>query len=111
VSARIVVRRANRDDGAMQDMRQGFCPLCGHNEVIEASATDFVGDAGPTRPMSVTHEIGWGGVKHIGVFDTYVCRRCGFTQWFARNPDGIPIGEGHATRLIQGTRTESGPYR
>lgn len=95
----------------MPDIREGICPLCNHNEVIGASAADFVGTAGPARPMSVTYEIGWGGVKHIGVFDTFVCRRCGFTQWFARDPDQIPVGEGYGTRLIKGTRNEGGPYR
>jgi hypothetical protein len=94
----------------MQDIREGICPLCSHNEVIAASASDFVGDAA-VRPMAVTHEIGWFGVKHIGVFDTYVCRRCGFTQWFARDPDQIPVGGDSPTRLVVGTRTDSGPYR
>jgi hypothetical protein len=32
----------------------------------------------------------------------YVCRRCGFCQWYARNPGTIPISAGHQTRLIEG---------
>jgi hypothetical protein len=95
----------------MRDMRKGFCALCGHNEIIEASTADFVGDSGPTRPMSVTYEIGWGGVKHMGLFETCVCRRCGFTQWFALEPAQIPIGPDHATRLVKGVEETDGPYR
>lgn len=96
---------------SMRDMRDGFCGLCGHNEVIMARATDFVGDSGPTRPLSVTSEIGWGGVKHMGVFRTYVCRRCGFTQWFALRPELIPLGDEHGTKLLVGEQETGGPYR
>jgi CheY-like chemotaxis protein len=99
------------DDVRMRDMRQGLCSLCGHNEIIEASAADFVGDSGPTRPMSVTYEIGWAGVKHIGKFKTFVCRRCGFTQWFALAPESIPVAQEYGTRLLKGEDHDNGPYR
>jgi hypothetical protein len=58
MSIAIAERHDHRDDLCMQDIRQGICPLCGHDEVVEASAADFVGEAGPARPMSVTYEIG-----------------------------------------------------
>ncbi len=95
----------------MRDMRQGICPSCGHNQIVEATTSDFVGSTGPTRPLSVTHEIGWAGVKHLGVLKTCVCRRCGLVQWFAESPETIPIGPGHGTRLIEGSDSDGGPYR
>jgi hypothetical protein len=59
----------------------------------------------------VTAEISWSGVRHLGVFKTYVCRKCGYTQWFASRPEAIPIGESHGTTLINGKEELGGPYR
>jgi hypothetical protein len=45
-------------------------------------------------------------VKHpdlrepVGIFETYVCRTCGFTEWYAHDPEAIPIGPEYGTELI-----------
>jgi hypothetical protein len=36
----------------------------------------------------------------IGIFEVYVCRACGFTEWYALEPDRIPIGPEYATELV-----------
>ena len=43
----------------------------------------------------------------------YVCRRCGYTQWFTKQPREIPIDLHKGTRLIKGSSPPSdhGPYR
>ena len=46
----------------------------------------------------------------VGKLMLYVCRKCGYTQWFARSPEKIPIGEEYQTKLIQG-RPPQGPFR
>jgi hypothetical protein len=32
----------------------------------------------------------------------YVCRQCGYAQYFADNPGTIPIGDQYLTKLIKG---------
>ncbi len=96
----------------MVDMRQGKCPVCAHNELIQAAPVEF----GPGAPLvlSVTHEKSrWAGSDPrapLGVMNIWVCRRCGFVQWFAFEPEKIPIGEEYCTRLIRGP-DPGGPYR
>jgi hypothetical protein len=88
------------------DMRQGTCPQCGHQEVIEAVQSEF-GHGNYGVPMCVTYDERWvlsgQNPRHgHGPLCLYVCRRCGFCQWYARSPETIPVSEGHRTRLIKG---------
>jgi hypothetical protein len=39
----------------------------------------------------------------------YMCRRCGFVQWFVEKPEEVPIGERFQTRVLPVRR--QGPYR
>jgi hypothetical protein len=88
------------------DLRDGVCPGCGHDEVIESRAD----------PLAVTHErvtlFGVAGrvpERPLGPLRLFVCRRCGRAEWFAEAPETIPIGEEHGTRLVP--RKPGGPYR
>jgi hypothetical protein len=98
------------------DIRKGTCPECGHNEVIEAIQAEFTGEGSTTYPMCVTYDERWvfpgqnPGYGH-GPLYLYVCRRCGFCRWYAKNPGTIPISAGHRTRLIEGppAGTATGP--
>jgi hypothetical protein len=89
------------------DIRQGICPQCGHDEIIEAAQAEFTGEGNRTFPMCVTYDERWvfpgqnPSYGH-GPLYLYVCRRCGFCQWYAQNPGSIPVSEGHRTRLING---------
>jgi hypothetical protein len=93
------------------DIRQGICPQCGHDEVIEAAQAEFTGqDATATFPMCVTYDERWvfpGQNPRYGhgPLYLYVCRRCGFCQWYAQNPESIPVSEGQRTRLIKGRQS------
>ena len=88
------------------DIRQGICPQCGHDEIIEAQQSEF-GHTDQGSPMSVTYDKRWvlsGQNPHYGHghLYLYVCRRCGFCQWYAHSPQSIPVSENHRTRLIKG---------
>lgn len=90
----------------MRDMRDGICPLCEHNEIIEAVAAEF-GDQDVERVKAVTYDPRWviegRNPKHPhGPLKMVVCRRCGYVQWFADDPASIPIDDEHRTRLIGG---------
>jgi hypothetical protein len=101
----------------MNDMRHGTCPLCQHTEIIEAAARDAVHSM-PTRTLAVavTQERGFfdGQVtldaRHHGALSMYVCRACGYVQWFADAPGKIPIGPEAHTRLVT-PATPPTPYR
>lgn len=99
----------------MHDMRAGTCAVCLHPEVIRASAVEFSGKFHREVPLAVTHEpnrsfFGPHPVDQpIGPLEMLVCRKCGFVQWFAANPAGIPIGEKYKTSLV--TAATQGSYR
>ena len=95
----------------MEDIRKGTCPLCKHNEVLETAPVEE-GSAGNLEPLAahITQKssIFIAGTSRSGIFTAYVCRACGYSQWFAQNPAAIPVGEG--TRVLKGPEPE-GPYR
>jgi len=98
----------------MRDLRKGTCPLCEHNEVIESVAAEFSHSSAET-PMSVTYDARWvvGGrnPRHgHGALRMYVCRSCGYVQWFADHPEKIPVSPEFGTRIIKGTKPEA-PFR
>ena len=97
----------------MKDWRQGRCPLCAHDEVVESMAAEFIGIA--ETAMSVTYEVsevvlGRDPAQGRGALAMYVCRKCGYVQWFAQNPAKIPIDKLCRTRLIKAPKTPD-PFR
>src|SRR5689334_22365834 len=103
----------------MDDIRRGRCPLCGHQQIIEAPAMDLNSELVWGNAMkgqaifrgSVTFTLGPAGrVRGHGSITHYVCRGCGYLQSFAESPQSIPIDEAHKTRLLDGGAPE-GPYR
>jgi hypothetical protein len=108
-----------RYDRAMLDMRQGQCPLCQHDEIIEATLSEFSGENDEhERPLAIAH-----GTRHqfivgertdpdrsYGVLSQCICRRCGFVQWFAAEPGKIPVDTTPGLQLIRAPGA-GGPYR
>ncbi len=96
------------------DLRTGVCPLCGHHEAIEAVPNEFGFGDNSAVQLAVTHRTDGIASKlrqhPVGKLMLYVCRKCGYTQWFAHMPEKIPIGEEYQTKLIQG-RPPQGPFR
>jgi predicted nucleic-acid-binding Zn-ribbon protein len=90
------------------DIREGRCPVCGHNEVVEAEPLEF-GARGTSDRMAVAYD-GKDGVmgfqprkdQPFGALRSYTCRSCGLTQWYADAPETIPIAQNQGTRLIRG---------
>lgn len=98
----------------MVDMRKGTCPVCEHNEILEAEVAEF-GNQDEERRMCVTYDKRWvasgRNPRHgHGPLRMYVCRACGFVQWFAEAPGEIPASDEICTRLIRGPE-RADPYR
>ncbi len=99
----------------MNDIRQGTCPICGHNEIVEAKprAETHHGRALlyiATKPSSTFFAA---ATQEVGEVSSYSCRCCDFTQLFTENTASLLIGEEHGTRLIVGPRAKDGaePHR
>jgi hypothetical protein len=97
------------------------CARCGHGEFVHALARQLTIHPGSETsvPMvtqsAVTYMprldkalfgdkvkgvLGPDERMPIGILDMYVCRKCGFTEWYARQPDSIPIGPEFATERV-----------
>jgi predicted nucleic-acid-binding Zn-ribbon protein len=88
----------------MDNIRQGVCPVCRHNEIIQAELLvdgerneHQVALARGTEGTSV-----FARMQNFGVMHAFTCRHCGYTQLFAESPATVPIGDRHRTRLIVG---------
>lgn len=96
------------------DLRTGVCPLCDHDEAIEAVPNEFGFSGYSATQLAVTHRAEGVDRKRrdypVGKLMLYVCRKCGHAQWFAATPEKIPIGDDYQTKLIQG-RPPQGPFR
>src|SRR5262245_29670245 len=44
-----------------------------------------------------------------GIVQAYICRGCGYTELYTRDPDAIPV-DGVVVRALHG-RAKTGPYR
>lgn len=47
--------------------------------------------------------------RPVGMLETYVCQRCGFTEWFTVEPEKLPIGPEYGTVVLDAT--PASPYR
>jgi hypothetical protein len=93
----------------MRDMRQGICAICNHPEVISAPAIEYSGDGTAVR-LAVTHTPDdlddyippstRDADRPLGALRMYVCRSCGYVQWFANKPGKVPIDDAFGTTLL-----------
>ena len=99
----------------MLDMRLGTCPICSHNEIVRAVPKGFPESDGPLSTARLQNQafgmaFGPTPTKIFGILNVYLCRSCGFVQWFAIEPDKVPIGEKYDTSLVHGPEPRE-PYR
>lgn len=105
------------------------CQRCNHPEHVRSLARELTsspGDSGQREamPMTVTMEpiatrtffrdrpnsVRPGEFERgLGILDMYVCRKCGLTEWYCRDPESIPIGDEYGTEVVS-TEGET-PYR
>ncbi len=87
----------------MRDIRQGNCPKCDYHEIVQALPVTV-------DPLQQLRRISVAPYASVGALNIFICRRCGYSEWYAASPDQIPIGENSSNRLIRGTEP-AGPYR
>lgn len=91
------------------------CPKCRHNKVLLIQDVADKGEvATELRPMHIaiayTGLTFFGGEKReaAGKLSAAVCKSCGYTELYTRDPDQIPV-DGEYVREVTGP--EQTPYR
>jgi len=95
----------------MRNSRQ--CPKCNHTEILSVKVVPDTGETrNEIRPMHVAkYKSGQSllsGEKFsvAGQLTAAVCRKCGFTEMYATDPDKIPVDNIHVHVLTK--RTDAG---
>jgi len=86
-------------------VRSGTCPKCRGTKIILAHPPEY-GQNSFEVPMAVTAEPRWilsGRNPRYGKGElvVYVCRSCGFVEWYALDPESIPIGNDYRTEVVE----------
>jgi hypothetical protein len=88
------------------------CARCGGRQLIRSRVRDA--SALGLRSAALTSDVRSEGTVDLsrqrGLLEAYTCRRCGFTEWYAQEPEDIPIGPAYGTELID-LDDDGGPYR
>jgi predicted nucleic-acid-binding Zn-ribbon protein len=105
---------------------KGPCDKCGHDEIIRSQQLRHAdrygapfGAFGSLTPLFValsrrvlSYLDTLTGTPPPGLLEAYVCRSCGYTELYARNPSGIPITQGWGTEaMLKEAPPDNGPYR
>jgi hypothetical protein len=113
ISAREYARKAReREQGPIHDARRKLpCLRCGNLELIHARIRERGAreiSHQPLSPFAVTFAA---GIQQevgklppptpIGFFNAYICRACGYVEWYVDHPGDIPIGPEYYTELVQ----------
>jgi len=87
------------------------CRRCNHDVLIRAHPQQHVqgGSTSLCATYSVERNTNGTTVTPRGRLEAYICRQCGFVEWYCDDPTAIPIGPAYMTELVDnGPGT---PYR
>ena len=107
------------------------CQRCRHTEFVRVRAlrerATTAGEYGKQymAPLALTFKLSFGGRRlganrpfhevdpqsPAGLLEAYACRKCGFTELYARQPVEIPIGPEYGTELFSVETGDESPYR
>jgi hypothetical protein len=97
------------------------CARCNHHELVRALVRELTLHPGSesnipmVAPLAVTYAprlnkalfggrtkgaLGPDEAQPFGILELYVCTRCGFAEWYARDPASIPIGPEYGTEKV-----------
>ena len=93
------------------------CGQCNGMEFVRAIPREL---ARRTSPMAVTYQHEYQTVpiagplavdprKPYGFLEMFICRKCGFVEWYCANPEHIPIGPQFMTEIVD--YGSDSPYR
>ncbi len=99
----------------MDDIRNGTCPLCEHDEIVKGVPAVF-GEGNAELTACFTYDARWllsgRDPRHgHGPLAFYMCRQCGYLQWFVEQPESVPVGDEHRTSLVTPKSKKAPAYR
>jgi hypothetical protein len=99
--------------------RTHTCPKCQCDRILHLARIDQQVDPyGRIEPWHIARvpqpiegfPLPGGEPVVAGQIQAYICRACGFTELYTRDPEGIPV-DGTLVRELVGGSDRSGPYR
>jgi predicted nucleic-acid-binding Zn-ribbon protein len=82
------------------------CPKCDGRQILHVDQMKLpsygqgaIGAKPYPVPITVQQSF-WRGTQAIGAFETFICRACGYTEWYAGDPAAIPVDEASGIRLL-----------
>jgi predicted nucleic-acid-binding Zn-ribbon protein len=92
------------------------CPHCECREVWHIEKMHERGEAAPFEkpiaPLNVVLQQRFFKLYNgTGTFETYICKQCGFTEWYAQGLDELSPDPQQGVRLLEGKADDEGPYR
>jgi predicted nucleic-acid-binding Zn-ribbon protein len=96
-------------------LKRHVCPKCEHNHILWVSNVPDKDDHG-IRPAHIatvfvrtTAILKIDEYTAVGTLSAAVCRACGYTELYTRNPESIPIDGKSVTELVG--PEPAGPFR
>lgn len=96
-------------------MRQTHvCPKCRNDHLLLVAAVPDTGESADPLPMKVAFAAAKKGffsdntLERVGHLEAVVCRRCGYTELYTRDPESIPV-DGKNVREVVGKAHGSPP--
>jgi predicted nucleic-acid-binding Zn-ribbon protein len=81
------------------------CPKCDGRKILHVETMKLPlarpGVSGELLPIAIAVQVSaWSGAKVNGAFETFICRACGYTEWYALAAEALVADEAAGVRLI-----------
>jgi predicted nucleic-acid-binding Zn-ribbon protein len=77
------------------------CPKCGHGEILFVPQIADRDDRDLVRPLSLhVQHYDWKDVE-MGKLEAYVCRKCGYTELYTVQAEGMPLDKVPGARVLR----------
>jgi hypothetical protein len=87
------------------------CPACSSAVILQVDCVQEHGDLIFPSPLRVLFR-GPLDTRGMGSFEVFICKGCGYTEWYARGYEHLEASASEGVRLIDARPTScGGPYR
>lgn len=88
------------------------CPNCDGREIWRIETMHERDESLQPKPMGVRLEPRmFRGLENHGKFETLICKKCGYTEWYAKAIGFLKSDPVNGVHLIKNDIDKEGPYR
>jgi predicted nucleic-acid-binding Zn-ribbon protein len=92
------------------------CPHCECRQIWHVAEMHERGEAAafekPIAPLNVVLQQKFFKLYNgVGKFETFICKRCGFTEWYAHGLDELKEDPQNGVFSLDGSAKDEGPFR